>query len=171
MHASRSITCFRRGSPFAALPISPLHWLAERLHREGCDLHAYALMTNHVHLLVTPQRAESIPRLMIDLGRRYVQYIDSTCRRTGTLWDSRYKSSLIHAETVTIQVRHVAPRADFNTKYCVGEGISEEKQLSLGSSQLKESVTHCFLFRYPTPTERIGLWVRCQPTTGCSGRR
>jgi len=86
--------------------------------------------------LVTPQRAESIPRLMIDLGRRFVQYINSTCRRTGTLWDSRYKSSLIHAETVTIQVRHVAPRADFNTKYCVGEGISEEKQLSLGSSQL-----------------------------------
>lgn len=56
-------------------------------------------MTNHVHLLLTPGQAESVPRLIIALGRRYVQYINTTYRRTGTLWDSRYKSSLIHAET------------------------------------------------------------------------
>ena len=56
-------------------------------------------MTNHVHLLLTPQQAESVPRLIIALGRRYVQYINKTYRRTGTLWDSRYKSSLIQAET------------------------------------------------------------------------
>lgn len=55
-------------------------------------------MTNHVHLLVTPAKAESIPRLIIALGRRYVQYINTTYRRTGTLWDSRYKSSLIQAD-------------------------------------------------------------------------
>ena len=56
-------------------------------------------MTNHVHLLLTPKRAENVPRLIIALGRRYVQYINQTYRRTGTLWDSRYKSSLIQAET------------------------------------------------------------------------
>lgn len=56
-------------------------------------------MTNHVHLLLTPRQAESVPRLIIALGRRYVQYINKTYRRTGTLWDSRYKSSLIQAET------------------------------------------------------------------------
>jgi putative transposase len=78
---------------------SYLHWLGEALKKERCALHAYALMTNHVHLLVTPERAESIPRLIIALGRRYVQYINTTYRRTGTLWDSRYKSSLIQAET------------------------------------------------------------------------
>jgi putative transposase len=76
-----------------------LHWLGEALKKERCELHAYALMTNHVHLLVTPVRAQSIPRLIIALGRRYVQYINTTYRRTGTLWDSRYKSSLIQAET------------------------------------------------------------------------
>ena len=76
-----------------------LHWLGEALKKERCALHAYALMTNHVHLLITPTHAESIPRLIIALGRRYVQYINTTYRRTGTLWDSRYKSSLIQAET------------------------------------------------------------------------
>ena len=76
-----------------------LHWLGEALRKEKCILHAYALMTNHVHLLLTPGNAESVPKLIIALGRRYVQYINKTYRRTGTLWDSRYKSSLIEAET------------------------------------------------------------------------
>ena len=80
-----------------------LHWLGEALKENGCALHAYALMTNHVHLLLTPAKAECVPRLVISLGRRYVQYINSTYRRTGTLWDSRYKSSLIEAETYLLQ--------------------------------------------------------------------
>lgn len=78
---------------------SYLYWLGEALKKESCALHAYALMTNHVHLLITPERADAIPRIIIALGRRYVQYINTTYRRTGTLWDSRYKSSLIQAET------------------------------------------------------------------------
>jgi putative transposase len=76
-----------------------LYWLGEALKKEHCSLHAYALMTNHVHLLITPKKAEAVPRLIIALGRRYVQYINTTYRRTGTLWDSRYKSSLIQAGT------------------------------------------------------------------------
>ncbi len=56
-------------------------------------------MSNHVHLLLTPRRAESVPSLVMSLGRRYVQYINRTHGRTGTLWDSRYKSSVIQAET------------------------------------------------------------------------
>jgi putative transposase len=75
-----------------------LHWLGEALQCEGAQLHAYALMTNHVHLLLTPQKAESVARIVIALGRRYVQYINTCYRRSGTLWDSRYKSSLIQAE-------------------------------------------------------------------------
>lgn len=76
-----------------------LHWLNEALREANCRLHAYALMINHVHLLLTPQNAKDVPKLLISLGRRYVQYINKTYRRTGTLWDSRYKSSLIQAET------------------------------------------------------------------------
>ena len=78
---------------------SYLHWLGEALSAAECVLHAYVLMTNHVHLLLTPKRAKAVPNLMISLGRRYVQYINRTYRRTGTLWDSRYKSSLVQAET------------------------------------------------------------------------
>ena len=76
-----------------------LHWLNEALRKEQCALHAYALMTNHVHLLLTPGDAKAVPQLIIALGRRFVQYINVSYRRTGTLWDSRYKSSLIQAET------------------------------------------------------------------------
>jgi putative transposase len=73
-------------------------WLGEALAATGCQLHAYVLMTNHVHLLLTPPSSDAVSRLMISLGRRYVQYINKTYRRTGTLWDSRYKSSLVQAD-------------------------------------------------------------------------
>ena len=55
-----------------------LHWLGKPHIKEHCALHAYALMTNHVYLLVTPERAASVPRLRIALGRRYAQYINTT---------------------------------------------------------------------------------------------
>ena len=76
-----------------------LGWLGEALQRGCCALHAYVLLTNHVHLLVTPGKASAISRLVMDVGRRYVQYINHTYGRTGTLWDGRYKSSLVQAET------------------------------------------------------------------------
>lgn len=75
-----------------------LHWLEEALRDTECALHAYALMTNHVHLLLTPKEAAVVPNLLISLGRHYVQYINRSYRRTGTLWDSRYKSSLVQAD-------------------------------------------------------------------------
>jgi putative transposase len=73
-------------------------WLAEALKKSGCVLHAYVLMTNHVHLLLTPPSSAAVSQLVMSLGRRYVQYINKTYKRTGTLWDSRYKSSLVHAD-------------------------------------------------------------------------
>ncbi|WP_318639526.1 transposase [Stenotrophomonas sp. STM01] len=60
----------------------------------ACDVHAYVLMTNHVHLLVTPLQSGAISRLIQSLGRRYVHYINDTYGRTGTLWEGRYKSHL-----------------------------------------------------------------------------
>ena len=69
------------------------------IHLDGVPLHIVQRGHNHVHLLVTPDHADAIPRLIIALGRRYVQYINTAYRRTGTLWDSRYISSLIQAET------------------------------------------------------------------------
>jgi putative transposase len=58
-------------------------------------VHAYVLMTNHVHLLVTPTAVGGVSRLMQFLGRHYVPYVNATYRRTGTLWEGRYKSCLV----------------------------------------------------------------------------
>ena len=76
-----------------------LHWLGEALVETECALHAYVLMTNHVHLLLTPNKAEAVPRLIMSLGRRYVQYINRSHHRTGRLWDSRYKASVVQSGT------------------------------------------------------------------------
>ena len=64
----------------------------------GVALHAYVLMTNHVHLLVTPQASGAIGRMMQCLGRHYVTYVNRTYRRTGTLWEGRYKSCLVDGD-------------------------------------------------------------------------
>ncbi|MCU0633585.1 MAG: transposase [Gemmatimonadaceae bacterium] len=60
-----------------------------------CEIHAYALMTNHVHLLVTPVDTRGASHLMQQLGRRYVRYFNARHGRTGTLWEGRFKSALI----------------------------------------------------------------------------
>ena len=66
--------------------------------RCGCAVHAYVLMTNHVHLLVTPEDTEGPSRMMQAIGRRYVRYVNQRYRRTGTLWEGRFKSALIDSE-------------------------------------------------------------------------
>jgi len=72
--------------------------LGEALLRFGCRLHAYVLMTNHVHLLLTPSEAGAVGRVMQALGRRYVRYVNDTLGRSGTLWEGRYKSCLVDSE-------------------------------------------------------------------------
>lgn len=72
--------------------------LKEALGHNDCRLHAYVLMTNHVHLLATPMAEHGVSHLMQDVGRKYVRYINDTYRRSGTLWEGRYKSSLIDSE-------------------------------------------------------------------------
>jgi putative transposase len=60
----------------------------------NCAVHAYCLMTNHVHLLVTPASPDACKALMRNLGQRYVQYVNRMYGRTGTLWEGRYRSCL-----------------------------------------------------------------------------
>ena len=64
-------------------------------NKHHCQLHAYVLMTNHVHLLITPLEEDGIGKVMQMLGRYYVQYYNYTYKRTGTLWEGRYKATLI----------------------------------------------------------------------------
>ncbi len=61
-------------------------------------IHAYVLMSNHFHLLATPKTAEGLPLMMQALGRRYVRYFNDAQGRTGTLWEGRYKSTLIQTD-------------------------------------------------------------------------
>ena len=63
-----------------------------------CQIHAYVLMTNHVHLLVSPTKVEGLSKMMQMLGRYYVQYFNYNYQRTGTLWEGRYKACLISSE-------------------------------------------------------------------------
>lgn len=72
--------------------------LCEAARKHECSIHAYVLMTNHVHLLATSNRPEAISLVMRDLGRRYVQYVNFTYRRSGTLWEGRFKSSLVDTQ-------------------------------------------------------------------------
>jgi putative transposase len=75
-----------------------LHWLEEAAADWQCAIHAYVLMTNHVHILLTSKTADGPAKLMQSIGRRYVQYINRVYRRSGTLWEGRYKSSAVQTE-------------------------------------------------------------------------
>jgi putative transposase len=72
--------------------------LKEAIERHDCALHAYVLMTNHVHLLLTPSTEHGIAKSIQMLGRYYVQYFNEKYGRTGTLWEGRYKSTLVDSE-------------------------------------------------------------------------
>ncbi len=66
--------------------------------RYGVSVHAYCLMTNHIHFLVTPEKESSLSNTMKVVGSRYAQYINKRYGRTGTLWEGRHRSSLVHAQ-------------------------------------------------------------------------
>lgn len=75
-----------------------LECLGQGLRRCGVQLHAYVLMTNHVHLLMTPAETFSISRLMQHIGRLYVLYVNKRYRRSGALFEGRHKASLVAAD-------------------------------------------------------------------------
>ena len=90
---NRSI-CFASEQDFYAYS----QWLKEYSQEFDVAIHAWVFMTNHVHLLVTPLTENGVTALMQSLGRRYVRYFNHTYRRTGTLWEGRFKSCLIQSE-------------------------------------------------------------------------
>jgi len=78
--------------------------LKEYAKKYDVAVHAYVLMTNHVHLLLTPATEKGVSQLMQALGRYYVRYINITYKRTGTLWEGRYKSTLVDSDTYFLLV-------------------------------------------------------------------
>jgi putative transposase len=72
--------------------------LHENAQKFGVAVHAYVLMTNHFHLLATPETADGLPLMMQAVGRRYVRYFNDAQGRSGTLWEGRYRSTLIQTD-------------------------------------------------------------------------
>lgn len=75
-----------------------LDWLKECAVKTGCRIHAFALMTNHVHLLVSAEAGNAVGALMKALGQRYVQHVNRAYGRSGTLWEGRFRSCLTQEE-------------------------------------------------------------------------
>jgi putative transposase len=80
-----------------------LHSLAEQSGKYACTVHAYALMTNHVHLLITPEDVSGGSQLMKHLGQRYVQYFNRMHGRSGTLWEGRFRSSIVEEQAYLLR--------------------------------------------------------------------
>lgn len=91
--------CFNGEQDFSAY----LHWLDESAKKNQVAIHAYVLMDNHVHLLATPKTSDSISKMMQTLGRLYVRYFNREYRRSGTLWEGRYKSCLVQSENYLLE--------------------------------------------------------------------
>ncbi len=72
--------------------------LVEAAAEHGLAIHAYVWMTNHVHLLATPGFEHSIGKVLQSVGRRYVQYFNRTYQRSGTLWEGRYRATVVDSE-------------------------------------------------------------------------
>lgn len=81
-----------------------LQSLSDALALENIQLHAYALMSNHVHLLITASSPGQFSRAMCQLGRRYVRYFNHRHGRSGTLWEGRYKSCLVGGSNYLLNV-------------------------------------------------------------------
>ena len=94
----------QRGNNRAPTFLSPedcIHYLCllgEAAAENGLEIHAHVLMSNHVHLLATPRDSESVPRTMQALGRSYVLRFNRKYGRTGTLWEGRYRATVVDTE-------------------------------------------------------------------------
>lgn len=138
--------------------------LKELAGKVGCAVHAYCLMTNHIHMLLTPASADSCARLMRNLGQRYVQYFNRRYERSGTLWEGRFWSCLVDSSTyVTGCYRYIernpvragmvaSPAAYRWSSYPGNAGLAANQLLSphaeylaLGESEESRRTAYCGL--------------------------
>lgn len=83
-----------------------LGWLKEYSEKFECSVHAYVLQEDHVHLLLSAAHADGPAHFMKLLGQRYTQYINRLHGRSGTLWEGRYRSSLLQEELYLLECQH-----------------------------------------------------------------
>jgi len=161
------------------------------LDSNACEMHAFVLMTNHVHLLITPARKDGVTGMMCDLGRSYVRHFNDSYRRTGTLWEGRFKSSLIDSERYLlacyryiemnpVRARMVADPADYPWSSYHANALGRESDLitphpawiALGANDEHRRRAYQRLFAEPMSAEdleaiRYGL-KKCLPVGGAT---
>ena len=84
-----------------------LNLLAEFSRENGCDVHAYVLMTNHIHLLVTPDCGPGVSQFVKNVSQRYAQRFNRKYERTGCLWEGRFRSSIVDSGYAMICQRYI----------------------------------------------------------------
>ncbi len=148
--------------------------------RTGCSVHAYVLMTNHIHLLISGKTALAIGAVMKAVNERYVQYVNRTYERSGTLWDGRYYSSLVqednyflachrYIELNPVRAGIVASPADYRWSSYAGnaEGTSDPLlqphlvYLGLGQDAASRQSAYKQLFEQEIDEELLGQLRDC----------
>jgi putative transposase len=146
----------------------------------GVAIHAFVLMTNHVHLLVTPTAADSCAKMMQSLGRKYVKYINLTYSRTGTLWEGRYKSTLVDSDgyflTVSryielnpVRAKMVASPSDYTWSSYRGNAMGRDillltphaAYLALGETAAQRIIRYRCLFSDVIPLDLLDQIREC----------
>ena len=134
-----------------------LDWLQEYAKSTGCLVHAYALMTNHVHLLLTPKKSDSAAMLMKRLGQRYVQYINRTYKRSGTLWEGRFRSSVVQQHHYFLTCQRYVEMNPVRAGMVNQPGEYEWSSYSVNGEGKQSSLIHahsCYQELGPTDEER-----------------
>lgn len=148
--------------------------LQEYSKKYSVSLHAWVFMTNHVHLLTSPRAIGGVSNMMQSVGRRYVRYFNREYRRSGTLWEGRFKSSLVQSEMYLLQCQRyielnpvragmVLDPAEYSWSsyqcHALGKTIHmstpHEEYLALGDSDSIRQSAYRELFRYHVDEELI----------------
>ena len=147
--------------------VAYLHWVKESAKKYDVSVHAFVLMTNHVHFLLTPDEANGLSLFIQYIGRRYVPYINHKYGRSGSLWEGRYKASLVQEEGYFLKViKYIelnpvracmvdAPNLYCWSSFCQNGGIKAVELLTahdiymrLGSSNNERTDAYIELFQY-----------------------
>ncbi|XGA79196.1 transposase [Halomonas sp. CH40] len=142
-------------------------WLQDYAKQFDVAVHAWVLMSNHVHLLCTPQTPNAVSQLMQFVGRRYVQYFNRRYQRSGTLWEGRFRSCLVQEESYLLQLYRyielnpvragmVVDPADYRWSSYQGNGLGKRIKLltphplylTLGNTDEQRQQNYRELFRY-----------------------
>ena len=160
----------------------------DNARRYGVAVHAYCLMTNHIHFLVTPENEDSVSRAISVIGSRYAWYFNKTYKRSGTVWEGRHKSSLVQSnryfltccryiEMNPVVAGMVRKPEEYRwSSYRVNawgaqsELTQHDEYLGLGFSPEERCHAYRELFRFEIPDEDIHLIERashfCHPVGG-----